>query len=915
MCLRSEFPREPAGDTPQQTPSLVLRRGIAVVDRVHSDELRDALASVPGTIVSVVGRSAWAARIGPEGARSVARIVDRLGLVCDAESRLALGVLAAGRDAVRPLVGLIQGARARFSVLDEPLPGVEGFRSIPGARIRRAAGTIEVQATETTAVAVAACVDAFGMRLSPSAEHALRDLLEAPSSPPTGGYAAHADTSPASVTMHASDAYLQLTAREQNDLARAFARLPGSRMLDRTLRQWLLPATTEATHALRALLHSGIPVTVDQASEAWLALAPRWSAHIGVERSSEGARLVMGTRSGAPPKTVEMLDGLSTVGNAVTARLTVTNLGLLVAMRDSGCELAFDDAAARALDWLATNPDRPTIPAAELDVEREDGVTRFVLEPIWDLDLEPAFLAQEARLMRDHRLEHPEAWVLPAAAWSAGELARFVRVNGIDCSDTAAALLKAASAADSALQRLISLSLGTDAALTVEGLDGELMPFQRAGVAYALERRRVLIADEQGLGKTVQALATVQADGAYPAIVICPASLKLNWLREARRWLPARTARELSGRAGQDLAGADILVLNYEIAASHADALIALVPRALILDESHYVKSPTAQRTRAVIELAERLAPDALRLALTGTPVVNRPAELIPQLRALGRLQEYGSARSFEHRYATVSARRSLHMRLRGSCYVRRTKRDVLPQLPEKRRAVVSVPLANEREYRQAEAGFITWLLEQIEPTGSAVLPETIRAIALVRLTALRRLAARGKLDAAISWIEDFRQSEERLVVFAHHREIQHALLDRFPDSARILGTDRLEEREANVRRFQADDGPSLCVASLEVASHGFTLTAAVNVAFLELAWTPAKHDQAEDRLHRIGQERSVTAWYLLAADTIDERIAQLLEDKRHVVDSLTDGGEGVSSTLVDALVTGYVTGAPLRRC
>jgi SWI/SNF-related matrix-associated actin-dependent regulator 1 of chromatin subfamily A len=143
-------------------------------------------------------------------------------------------------------------------------------------------------------------------------------------------------------------------------------------------------------------------------------------------------------------------------------------------------------------------------------------------------------------------------------------------------------------------------------------------------------------------------------------------------------------------------------------------------------------------------------------------------------------------------------------------------------------------------------------------------------------------------------------------VVFAHHREVQAAVSERFPDSARVSGADAVEAREANVRRFQADGGPQLCVCSLEVASHGFTLTAAANVAFLELGWTPAKHDQAEDRLHRIGQTSAVTAWYLLAAGTIDERIATLLAAKREVVDSLTDGGTGDGESLAAAILAGY---------
>ena len=140
--------------------------------------------------------------------------------------------------------------------------------------------------------------------------------------------------------------------------------------------------------------------------------------------------------------------------------------------------------------------------------------------------------------------------------------------------------------------------------------------------------------------------------------------------------------------------------------------------------------------------------------------------------------------------------------------------------------------------------------------------------------------------------------------MFAHHRDIQTELVAMFPRAARILGSDSVEERQRNVERFQRKrGGASLCICSLEAASHGFTLTAAASVAFLELGWTPAKHDQAEDRVHRIGQDRHVTAWYLLAAETIDERIAALIDYKRAVVGSVTDGSAGSESAVIDRLL------------
>ena len=210
---------------------------------------------------------------------------------------------------------------------------------------------------------------------------------------------------------------------------------------------------------------------------------------------------------------------------------------------------------------------------------------------------------------------------------------------------------------------------------------------------------------------------------------------------------------------------------------------------------------------------------------------------------------------------------------------MRRLKADVLPQLPRKRQVVVPVALGNEREYRLAEKDVIAWLREQ--PLDLSELDRRVaaalRAERLAQLNALKRLAARGKLGAALGWIEDFLASDEPLVVFAGHREVQDLLVERFPDAAHLLGRDSGQAREAAVQAFQDPDGPQLILCSTRVGAQGITLTRASNVAFLDLEWTPAIHDQAEDRCHRIGQEDAVTAWYLLAADTIDETMIELI--------------------------------------
>jgi SWI/SNF-related matrix-associated actin-dependent regulator of chromatin subfamily A-like protein 1 len=563
---------------------------------------------------------------------------------------------------------------------------------------------------------------------------------------------------------------------------------------------------------------------------------------------------------------------------------------------------------------------RPAPPAVlERSTLHEDPT--FVLAPGHDPTLLGAFAALAGALPHKPRRgagpEHAQLPAIHADPFCVPELDRFLDAHGPWVDPEALALLQEVREQHARAAGLVALSAATDAPLDVPGLGGELKPFQRAGVSYLLAQRRAFLADEQGLGKTIEALAAIEADGAYPAIVVCPASLKLNWLRELERWLPGRSAQALAGTGTQaPVPPADIVVVNYDIVAARLEQLRALQARALVLDESHYCKNAAAKRTQAVLRLSAAVPRDGLVLALTGTPVMNRPPELIAQLRILGRLGDFGSGAQFGKRFRGPDAHLRLHWHLRARCFVRRLKADVLPQLPAKTRGVVPVELDNEPEYRLAECDVVAWL--QSQPLDlrelDAKVAAALRAERLVRLNALKLLAARGKLHAALAWIHDFCSSGERLVVFARHREIQRAVLERFPSALHILGEDTHAARDVSLRAFQAPDGAQnqLIVCSIEVAGQGITLTRSSNVAFLELDWTPAKHDQAEDRCHRIGQQDAVNASYLLAAGTVDETIATLLERKRAVIGAVTDGRAEAEEGVVDALVR-ELRGAPYR--
>ncbi|HUB72686.1 MAG TPA: SNF2-related protein [Solirubrobacteraceae bacterium] len=683
-----------------------------------------------------------------------------------------------------------------------------------------------------------------------------------------------------------------------------------------------LAALEDRAHELAQLLEHVEDVSVDPRVSAWLERACSWRGHVEVQ--------------GPPERPVFVLLG--------EQRRLPGALRALAASVPGGAEVPLTAACwrhVRELDgWLspaarrcvaAIEAGRPA-PAAVLELWGGGEEALLVLEPGHDAGRMRAFAALPGAIaapqrapaaLREARRRAGEEGAGRRAALRADpfcvpQLDQFLADGSVWVAPDALALLQELREQHARAAGLVALSAAREAPLRVFGLGGELKPFQRAGVSYLLARRRAFLADEQGLGKTIEALAALQAADAFPAVVVCPASLKLNWVRELERWLPGRSVRTLAGTGAASADGAaDVTVLNYEIVAARMQELCACAPRALVLDESHYCKNPSAKRTQAVQRLAAAVPADGLVLALSGTPVMNRPAELIAQLRILGRLEEFGSPARFSQRFRGADAHLRLHWHLRARCFVRRLKAEVLPQLPAKTRSVVPVELDNELEYRLAERDLVAWLRSQPLDLREldAKVAAALRAERLVRCNALKLLAARGKLHAALAWMHDFCSSGERLVVFAGHREIQRAVLARFPGALHVLGEDGAAARDAAVRAFQEpDDGAAnqLIVCSTDVAGHGLTLTRSSNVAFLELDWTPAKHDQAEDRCHRIGQQDAVNAYYLLAAGTIDETISSLLERKRAVIGAVTDGREREQEGVLDGLVR-ELRGAPYR--
>jgi SWI/SNF-related matrix-associated actin-dependent regulator 1 of chromatin subfamily A len=447
------------------------------------------------------------------------------------------------------------------------------------------------------------------------------------------------------------------------------------------------------------------------------------------------------------------------------------------------------------------------------------------------------------------------------------------------------------------------------------------LPYQRAGIAYALSRPNALIGDEMGLGKTIQAIGVVNADESIRTVlVVCPASLRINWRREMERWLTRPLTIGIG--VGDDLPKTDVWIVNYDICARHKDVLQAREWDLLIADEAHYMKNPTAQRTQAVLG-REATRDDAgqpgirarRKLFLSGTPIPNRPIEAWPLLRALGVFESYWH---FARRYCGAYKTRfgwdmtgatnlaELQEKLRASVMVRRLKADVLTELPAKRRAVIELPANGaaavvdaERRAYQAHEEHLDSLRAAAElakasddPSAYAAAVERLTEASRVAFTAMSQMrhdVALAKVPYVCEHLRAITETGRKVVCFAHHRDVIAAIMTEFPAASKVTGEDSMTARQAAVDRFQSDPACLLFVGNIQAAGVGITLTASSHVVFAELDWVPGNVTQAEDRCHRIGQHDSVLVEHLVLEGSIDARMARTLVAKQQIIEKALD--------------------------
>lgn len=463
----------------------------------------------------------------------------------------------------------------------------------------------------------------------------------------------------------------------------------------------------------------------------------------------------------------------------------------------------------------------------------------------------------------------------------------------------------------------------------------EPYPYQSEGIAYGLDKKRLIIGDEPGLGKTLQSIGIVDTANAYPCLVICPSSLKINWQREFEKFTDksaivldnaVRTTWPYLLKMGMH----HVAIVNYEslrkyfvwdIKGGKSFRLkdVVFCPqirmfRSVIIDESHRVKDPSAHQTiftKGITTGKEWI------ILLSGTPVVNRPEDLVAQLSIMGRLQEFGGRTKFMADYCTDPKDKKaepavplsvLSNQLYANCMIRREKAKVLPQLPDKTRVDLYVDISNAPEYNLAAADLAEYLRQYTECTDWEI-RRKMRMEALVRFMTLRQLATLGKVAQAVDFIRTFLDSGKKLIVFCSLHEVVDALCKAFPRAVTVTGRDSAASKQAAVDSFQNNPDVQLIVCSIKAAGVGLTLTASSNVAFIELAWTYADCCQCEDRAHRIGQKDNVTCYYLLGRGTIDQTIYSLIHKKKSIAAEIMNSDDDIPTDEMyfDELVASFL--------
>ncbi|KAL1561377.1 DNA helicase [Salvia divinorum] len=453
-------------------------------------------------------------------------------------------------------------------------------------------------------------------------------------------------------------------------------------------------------------------------------------------------------------------------------------------------------------------------------------------------------------------------------------------------------------------------------------IESKLLSFQREGIRFILRHGvRVLLADEMGLGKTLQAIAVISCiPEAWPVLILAPSSLRLHWASMIQQWLniaPSDILVVLSQSNGSNRAGFNIVpsnskmpiildgifnIISYDIVPKLQYTLLASAFKVVIADESHFLKNAQAKRTTSSLPILQKAQ---YTILLSGTPALSRPIELFKQLEALypgvyKNVHEYGNRYckgGVFGIYQGASNHEELHNLMKATLMIRRLKKDVLSELPKKRRQQVFLELG-DTEMREINALFRE--LEIVKgKIKSCQFKEEAESLKFTEKNLINKIytdSAAVKIPAVLDYLGTIIQEGCKFLIFAHHQPMIDAihkfLLKKKVECIRIDGSTPAASRQALVTDFQEKDSIKAAVLSIKAGGIGLTLTAASTVIFAELSWTPGDIIQAEDRAHRIGQVSSVNVQYLLANDTVDDIIWDVIQHKLENLGQMLDGQE-----------------------
>ena len=459
----------------------------------------------------------------------------------------------------------------------------------------------------------------------------------------------------------------------------------------------------------------------------------------------------------------------------------------------------------------------------------------------------------------------------------------------------------------------------------------ELMPHQAKFLASVRDgHRSFLLADEPGLGKTAQSVIAASVAGAYPLLVVVPNVVKMNWAREVERWTPGRRVTVVHGDGSDIDAFADVFVINYEILDRHLSWISDFGFKGMVVDEAHMIKNTSSQRSRNVLAIADRIrertpGTSPLLIALTGTPLIND----IDDFRAIWRFLGWTDGEKpgpelmakLEHNGWTP-ADSAFYPEARQSVIemgiVRRRKIDVAKDLPAKRVVDLPVELDDElgRGIRDAERKLAEKLVARFTTIKNGKLGAKLSDDAIIRMVCAQELEesnasadglnvftmvrqiGQAKASLAADYAAQLVRSVGKVVFFAKHIDVMDAVEKQLAEAGlrtvSIRGDQTAVYRQEQIDAFNTDPEVSVAVCSLTAAGVGVNLQAASNVVLAELSWTDAEQTQAIDRVHRIGQEEPVTAWRIVAAQTIDAKIAELIDSKAGLAGRALDGAPAV---------------------